>query len=426
MEVSEELQEDTKYEELESEMKNYMFLRRSFSNNISNIRRFLEEDVDALEGADSERMNEFHVELTSIYDFTRAYKEVEDKDESMNLKMEEEILPRLMELLNHPPFIKGPVIIKSLFLNMFSELDAFIGELIEISIIRKPELLNLSARQYDANEVLKYDTIEEFRHNLIQDEIDSIRRESYIEQFNRLESLFSIKTLKAFDNWAEFVETTQRRNIVMHCNSIVSKQYKSICEENGCYNQEHSIGKRIAIDKEYAIKATNVIEEIAMKLIHVIWRKLFINELKFSDEDLTSYVYELLVSRNWNLAYTMSKFAYNQKKVFSAERHMYNLVNYCIALKNMGDASEMNRIIEGTDFSAMKEEFQLARAVLKDDYEDAYKLMESIGHNSSIFDAQSYLKYPLFYELRQQEGFKPVYSKIFNLSEDMSNLLSCQ
>ena len=72
-------------------------------------------------------------------------------------------------------------------------------------------------------------SIEKIKSQFIEKEVESIRRESYIEQFNILENRFEIKTLKKFEEWSLFVEMAQRRNIMTHNDGVVSDQYLDIC-----------------------------------------------------------------------------------------------------------------------------------------------------------------------------------------------------
>ena len=116
------------------------------------------------------------------------------------------------------------VIETSLFLSLFSAFDAYTGELLTAIYERKPELFRKLDRKIDLVNVLTARSIEDLKRSVLEDVIESFRRKSYVEQFVELESTFGLK-LRSFSRWADFVECTQRRNLLTHCGGIVSEQY---------------------------------------------------------------------------------------------------------------------------------------------------------------------------------------------------------
>ena len=61
-----------------------------------------------------------------------------------------------------------------------------------------------------------FQNLDDVKKDMLEKEIDSFRRESYIEQFLELERKFEIKTLRAFPEWVRFVEISQRSVSVGH------------------------------------------------------------------------------------------------------------------------------------------------------------------------------------------------------------------
>jgi len=124
-----------------------------------------------------------------------------------------------------------------------------------------------------------------------------------------LQSTFDIK-LKLFENWPSFVECSQRRNLVTHCDCFVSNQYLDVCKKEG-YKFKDSIiaGDRLEIGIDYLLAACNIMYEVSVKLAHTLWRKIFPDELENSDNHLESIVYELLRSERWDLAQIIGKFS---------------------------------------------------------------------------------------------------------------------
>ncbi len=119
-----------------------------------------------------------------------------------------------------------------LFLALFSAFDAFTGNLIAALFNRRPELFGKINRSVSFSEILSAQSINELKDKVLFDEIEQFRRKSYTEQFDQLSSRFDIK-LTDFASWPLFVEASQRRNLITHCDSVVSDQYIAVCNSVG-------------------------------------------------------------------------------------------------------------------------------------------------------------------------------------------------
>ena len=108
---------------------------------------------------------------------------------------------------------------ESLFNGMFSAFDVFTGDLLRGIFQKKTTLFKSLNRTVDVSTILECTTLDELKRNLVEDKIESFRRESYADQFARLESLFGLK-LRNFPRWRDFVERAQRRNLLTHCDGL--------------------------------------------------------------------------------------------------------------------------------------------------------------------------------------------------------------
>lgn len=67
------------------------------------------------------------------------------------------------------------------------------------------------------------------------------------------------------------------------------------------------------------------------------------------------------------------------------------------------------------DWSAMSDKFKLAKAVLVDDFDNAYKIMRKIGKDEEEMEQFGYQEWPLFQEIREEDQFKEVYKEIYGV-----------
>lgn len=215
-------------------------------------------------------------------------------------------LPRIERLENSDV---PAVVTSSLFLNLFSAFDAYTGELLCALYERKPELFKRLNRSVPFSEILEATSIEDVKRTVLNDEIESFRRKSYVDQFEHLEKTFDLG-LKAFDHWATFVECSQRRNLLTHCGGVVSEQYRTICKREGCpENELAAVGETIGLEYGYLLSTCELMMEVGFKLGQTLWRKLLPDELATADLHLRQTQYEALRAALWDRTKVFGEFA---------------------------------------------------------------------------------------------------------------------
>ena len=70
------------------------------------------------------------------------------------------------------------------------------------------------------------------REKIFAKEVESILRSSHSDQFLWMERVFSIPLTKGLESWPSFIELTERRNLFVHCDGVVSDQYINVCKNN--------------------------------------------------------------------------------------------------------------------------------------------------------------------------------------------------
>jgi hypothetical protein len=306
---------------------------------------------------------------------------------------------------------------KALFLNLFSSFDAFIGDLIACIFSRKPEFYNGLGKQVSVSEILLFNNFDELKQKILTDEIETLRRKSYTEQFADMEKMFSVK-LKAFTHWSAFIELSQRRNILMHCDGVVSEQYIKVCQKEG-YKLSNDLnpGDVLSLDQDYLENAFNLLAEVTIKLGQTLWRKTQPEDLEEADDHLSEVIYDYLHEKDWNKAICFGEFSMNLPSISSDLMSKVNVTNLSIAHKMSGNEEEANRILSAVDWSASINDFKLAHAVLTDDFLEAKELMLKIGRDGGeLIKESAYHNFPLFSKFRESEEFMKGYEAVFGYS----------
>lgn len=303
---------------------------------------------------------------------------------------------------------------RALLVSLVSAYDSYLGDLVKSLFALRPELVDSSNRQLTLKELSAFSSIEAARDYLIGKEVESLIRDSHIKQFDWLENRFDVALRKGLPSWKTFVEVTERRNLYVHCDGVVSEQYISNCEKHGVNITSIEQGKRLPeLLPDYYIAAWECIYEIGVKLAHVLWRKLS-KDLEPSDDSLIESVYELLEEEDFRLAAELGKFS-----SCVLPRHSNSLcrrtllVNYCIALHLGGSQEECIKVLDAEDWSDSDDTFRLANLVLRKDYVAAQKLMLEVGADSKKLNRRNYEVWPLFSGFRNSDEFKEAYKTLF-------------
>ncbi|MHC5763273.1 hypothetical protein [Nostoc sp.] len=166
------------------------------------------------------------------------------------------------------------------------------------------------------------------------------------------------------------------------------------------------------MDEDYFNNAYNCIFEVGVKLAHVIWRKLQSEEKELADISLNNLAVTLLAEHNYKLANLIIDFALSEpaiNKNISEKTKLMLTINKAQALKWMGKDTEALKLLTDKDWNMLSNEFKLAKAVLSDNFNEAYKIMIKIDNLSKL----DYKEWPLFKEFRKSEQFLKGYEEIF-------------
>lgn len=195
------------------------------------------------------------------------------------------------------------VVPRSFLVSLVSSYDAFLGKLVSALFRAKPEMLKSSDRTLTYSQLSEFDSIAGARDHLLEKEVETLLRKSHAEQFDWLENKFSIKLRVDLPVWPTFIEVTERRNLFVHSDGIVSSQYLKVCCEHGaCLDPQIKQGSRLEVAHAYFVSAYEAVFEIAVKLGQVLWRKLKPLDVKAADHNLSSVCYDLLTERKHRLA----------------------------------------------------------------------------------------------------------------------------
>ena len=343
-------------------------------------------------------------------------KNIEVAEDSRIVTMTPETITPYRRLLRRYGTLSTAAVLlpETLLVALVSQYDAFLGGLVRALMNGKPDVTKNSNINLTFAQLVAFDSIEAARDAIISAEVEQLLRKGHAEQFSWLEKKFTIELKKDVDEWPDFIELTERRNLFVHARGIVSRQYMDVCRKNRVRMEAGTdVGSSLYVNQAYFLKAQRCILIVGVMLGHTLWRKVLPECRERADKHMSEICYELLVERRYDVAARLLDFVCGLKTFASEEYRRTMVVNRAQAYKWLENDEKCAEIMGAEDWSASDESFRLADAVLRDDVEQSTRIMRRLGATDERVAKQNYREWPLFRSIRTKEMFRETYQEIF-------------
>lgn len=300
---------------------------------------------------------------------------------------------------------------------MISAYDAFFGSIIKSIYTIQPQSLLECDIPFTYKELSNLSSINDVKKIIIARKTEELLRKSHIDQLKWFVKMLSLKSAIKFDGLKEFVEITQRRNLFVHSDGIVSEQYLSVCGEYEAIPEGVSLGAQLDVTNDYFDTAYHVLYRVGIMLVFTMLNVLF---EKASDEDkvdidekLIEYIYYMIYSEHYANAIIVSKFALEPHFKHNTFNKGFYILNLAQSYKWKGDQAECVSILKKMDWSGCANELLLPRHVLLGEFHKAYPYMVQIGKSNKTITPAAYREWPIFKEFRKDKRFKEIYAEVF-------------
>ncbi len=393
---------------------------RRFADNVGGLRVALEDSMMAI--AHGLRHEDKH-----FREFAQKYGEHDESEGKSSWRFPPRYAATAIRLLRHANRLAlgAELVPRSMVVALVSQFDVLLSGLMRALAASKPDIITHEDKSVTLDELEVLGSLEAVKAHFLEKEVESLLRKSHPEQFEWLEKRFSVK-LRAFDSWPAFVEISQRRNLLVHADGRVSRQYLEVCKRHG-YQLQPDIkeGELLEVPPAYWKASTAIVYEVGVKLSQVLWRKLLPDEIDQADDELNRIIYELLLHRRFPLAEALSKFAYSLPRHSNNEARLIMVVNHAIATEWQDRHDDCLRVLAAEDWSACAPKFLLANSVLEGDFDKAALIMRQVGASAAMEEA--YQEWPLFRRFREDDRFKQAYKSVFtrdfeNVTQDLQDM----
>lgn len=355
--------------------------------------------------------------LKNLSEFTKAYTSQDEKGETIiNIPNEKnrEYKKLLKKKIRAEKASK--LIPPSYIISLISIFDSFLAGLVRCVYNLKQDLLLESKQAFTYREIANFVSPKEVKKVIIDSTIDKLFRDSHKEQIEWFEKALEVP-LKKFSKWGDFMELTERRNLFVHADGIVSMQYIGECTKNNYNLQNIEIGSKLSADNAYFEKSFGLLYEMGMMLTQILINKLYIDKVsngnELRDKVFINNVYDLICEKHYEIAINVSNFVRDKSFKRNNKDKTFIELNLAQAYKWSGNENACKSILKELDTSAMNTDLQIPKKVLEEKFDEVFSMMKNLGRNSQILTKEAYREWPIFEKIREKTEFEETFELIF-------------
>ena len=324
---------------------------------------------------------------------------------------------RLRELDQGTRVLPGAIL-----LSLVATFDSFIADTLRIMLRLRPERLLGSSKTIEVSDILSMSSFDDVIDRITQDEVESIMRRSHIEQIKYLEDRLDVSIRSDYDEWGDFVEVFERRNLIAHGSYTINSHYIRNCSRNGFQVGAEEEGRTIELLPPYLTSSSNRLLEFGLSLMFVLWLKHFPETREAAYENLNRRTYELIRDGQPQVASRLLDLALFRQSPKASERTVKMMtVNLANAYKKSENQEKSYQVLDGVDWSATTDDFQICIAAIREDIDRVVELMPRVNRQGSIGMSQ-FREWPVFDWIRDEmvvrQKFEEVFGEPINAASD--------
>ena len=299
------------------------------------------------------------------------------------------------------------------FVDLIARYDMFLQSTIRKVYYMYPDRLNSKEKKMLFEKISSLNSIDEFKKSFIEDILDTLFRGSHYDQLDYVkeELEFDVKE-HAKDVYANFIELTERRNVLIHANGIIGDQYINVCKEKGA-TAYGTKGQKLEIDIDYFKKSCDELLKLAVVIGYWFWTTRAKDERQRADEYIINVANRLIRDKRSGVAVTVIDYVLSQEKPKSKAIYLKRFKLYQLyALKDLGNNEQLVAGLS-EDWSDANNSIKLKLLVLEDKYDDAIKLFKKIRGNEEGVNKTIFSESVIYREFIQRQEFRDAYKEVY-------------
>lgn len=386
---------------------------------LENIEENLDEETFLLS-------NEFKVSLTPVKDITEERKNtilgsdlIDEEDFDKANQLFEKLLLESTDFLENNKLLRvlyneNYLLYQSTLINLVTAFEVLISKIFKIHLTKG--FASLNSKTITISELLRYNSLEDAKKSVIEDEVKNIMFSSVVDWFIYFSKKMNINCQYYNDNQNEVFEIFARRNLMVHNSGYINDIYLHAIDEK--LRVDLVVGEKIKLGKSYLQKSLKQLSILGYQLIIMNAAK----HKELNDELVKYIINEVLFTyhvknREWDLSANMYKFLMVNCELSASDRLLCQM-NYWMSMKWDNKYSEVKNEIVEADFSDKSSIFQLCRLALVEDDEKFYEKLIFFIENENVGDweigIEQFLEWPIFNDYKAKEYYLNIINQYFS------------
>ncbi len=296
-----------------------------------------------------------------------------------------------------PP--RASVLRGSLLVTAFGTFEVLVGFLMQHYFLANPGALGEEPK-FSLKDLQGFATLDDARDAAVATQVDSLLQRDFDswEKWFRERLQLNLDSL-CVDRQA-LAEMLQRRNVIVHNNGRVSRQYLRRLADRSDLPE---LNTPLPVDGEYLESALDSLEALGILLGTGVWSKLYPSEEDLAVTLLSNRAYKLLLAERWVVARKVCDVA-RVLKTDASTRYVFT-ANCWLAEKRLGNFATVREDVEKWEVSGLAPEFKFVRYVLLDDLDAAFPLAKQLL-DGNFLDAATLAEWPVLAAFRDDPRYQ--------------------
>lgn len=264
-------------------------------------------------------------------------------------------------------------------------------------------LITIKPEAYLHDKVISYDKLissdlQKLKNQLIGSEVEKLMH-GVSETISKINKIHKLHLENFQDLWDSYIEMDLHRNIIVHNNGKVNKDYLDAVPNK---YKNVKIGEQIKCDRKIIEQKTNNLIKFGYLLFYLLGESS--NELTVLEDT----AFDFLQKEQWELA----EFAYELLEKTKLTTHA-NKLNYVInklnSKKHIYGLETVRKEIEDLDISGMQQLYEIAKNLLLENNDKVTEELEKCYPDT--YNSYLICTWPIFIEYRKTKEYKDFQEK---------------
>jgi hypothetical protein len=296
-----------------------------------------------------------------------------------------------------PRLAKRQLLNRSLLTSLVASLEVLIGNVVAAFYYANPSALGASEKEFSLADLRRMGSIDDAVDEAIASRSDAFLRQSTDDWRRWFARTIKTDFAEMAGDWAAVNEVIERRHLIVHNGSLVSKQYLSKVP----LSQPPEIGTELRVDDEYFRTALDHVLVFGALLATITWHHVHAASAQRPAEEIQHLTETLMEGGRWDAVLTLALVGRDRLATTDVQRHTFQF-NWWLARLETGD--DPHSEVESFDDSALMPVFRFVRLALLDEKELATRLVDHLVESKAI-RLRDLREWPILRRLRDYEPF---------------------